>query len=301
MGGHSSHHHYETRYYESAESIRIREEKALEEKNRNEASKELPKFLGIVQNEFSTKLKGKIAKVKVKIEKELSNYSPSNLKSFLQNLTENEKLKDKLIADSEKESEKILQQSYNNTNHFNILLLGKTGVGGKSTLINGIFDFSENEGAKTGDGKPITQQFDEFTSDKRKGLRFIDSKGIEMGEHNINAVFNSAKELIEKKAIEGDPDKLIHCIWYCFKSSNLRFENVEKETVTLLMNQYDDNNLPILIVITQNYDDEATETMTKIITDEFRFLNREIKILPVITKEKILIKKIKICYRKRWN
>ena len=28
------------------------------------------------------------------------------------------------------------------------------------------------------------------------------------------------------------------------------------------MNQYDDNNLPIIIVITQNYDDEATETMT---------------------------------------
>jgi len=23
MGGHSSHHHYETRYYESAESVRI--------------------------------------------------------------------------------------------------------------------------------------------------------------------------------------------------------------------------------------------------------------------------------------
>ena len=59
------------------------------------------------------------------------------------------------------------------------------------------------------------------------------------------------------------------------------------------MNQYDDNNLPILIVITQNYDDEATETMTKIITDEFRFLNREIKILPVIAKEKTLIKKNK--------
>jgi hypothetical protein len=96
---------------------------------------------------------------------------------------------------------------------------------------------------------------------------------------------------LEKKAIEGDPDKLIHCIWYCFKSSNLRFEDAEKETVSLLMNQYDDNSLPIIIVITQNYDDQATETMTKIIKDEFQFLDRDITILPVIAKEKTLIKK----------
>ena len=114
-----------------------------------------------------------------------------------------------------------------------------------------------------------------------------------MGDHNINLVFNSAKELIEKKAREGDPDKLIHCIWYCFKSSNLRFEDIEKETVSLLMNQYDDNSLPIIIVITQNYDDESTETMIKFIKDEFRFLNREIIISPVIAKEKILVKKNK--------
>lgn len=31
------------------------------------------------------------------------------------------------------------------------------------------------------------------------------------------------------------------------------------------MNQYDDNNLPIIMVITQNYDDEATEIMTEFI------------------------------------
>jgi GTPase Era involved in 16S rRNA processing len=143
MGGHSSHHHhhYETRYIVSPKSKEIMEQNALEEKNRKEASEELPKILGIVQNEFSTKLNRKISKVKVKIEKELSNYSPSNLKIFIQNLVEDEKIEDKLIADSKKESEIILQHSYNNTNHFNILILGKTGVG-KSTLINGIFDFS---------------------------------------------------------------------------------------------------------------------------------------------------------------
>ena len=47
MGGHSSYHHYETRYYESAESIKIREQNALEEKNRKEFSEEFQKFLGI--------------------------------------------------------------------------------------------------------------------------------------------------------------------------------------------------------------------------------------------------------------
>ena len=292
-GGSSTHYVTEYVYTESEEPKRIREQKALEEKNRQKADEELaPKLLGIVHDFYSSKLKGKISKVKKKIEKELSKYSPKNLKAFLENLALNEKLKEILISDSKKESDKILNQTFNHSNHFNILLLGKTGVG-KSTLINGIFNFAENEGAKTGDGKPITQEFDEFTSETRKGLRFIDSKGIEMGEHNINAVFESSKELIEKKAREGDPDKLIHCIWYCFKSSNLRFEDVEKETMTLLMNQYDDNNLPIIIVITQNYDDEATEIMTKKIKEEFEFLNRDMTILPVIAKDKKIIKKNK--------
>ncbi len=71
--------------------------------------------------------------------------------------------------------------------HVVAVVLGKTGIG-KSTLINGIFGFNQNEGALEGVGKPITQKFEEFVSDKRKGLRLIDSKGIEMGEYNINSV-----------------------------------------------------------------------------------------------------------------
>ena len=82
-----------------------------------------------------------------------------------------------------------------------------------------------------------------------------------MGDNNINTVFNSVKHLIEEKAREGDPDKLIHCLWYCLKSDILRFEDIEKETISLLMNQYDDNNLPVIIVITQSFDDERTKKM----------------------------------------
>ena len=137
--------------------------------------------------------------------------------------------------------------------HFKVLVIGKTGVD-KSTLINGIFEFNEKDEAKTGNGKPITQEYGEYMSDKRKGLRIIDSKGIKMGDFNINEVFKVTKELIEEKAREGNRDKLIHCIWYCFKSSNLRFEDIEKSTLTLLMNQYDDNLS--IIVITQNFDNK---------------------------------------------
>ena len=280
----------ETVEVESYESKKIREKYENEERIRVAASEELPQFLDIIKKDFYTSLDNKILNMKEKIRIELSKYSSANLKIFLKKLVENENLKIKLIEYVKEESEKIFLIFNKNSTHFNILLLGKTGVG-KSTLINGTFDFPENDGAKTGIGEPITQEFGEYISDKRKGLRLIDSKGIEMGDHNINAVFNSSKILIEERARKGDPDKLIHCIWYCFKSSNLRFEEIEKETVSLLMNQYNDNNLPIIIVITQNFDDEATKQMIDYIKKEFHFLNKEMIIMPVVAKEKMQIKK----------
>ena len=59
------------------------------------------------------------------------------------------------------------------------------------------------------------------------------------------------------------------------------------------MNQYDDNNLPIIIVITQNYNENTTERMTALIKDEFKFLNREITIIPVVAKDNIIVYKKK--------
>ena len=274
-------------YYESEESKYYRRQKQIEEQNIKTASEELPNFLAIVKNDFFKTLDNKVLNIKENIEKALSNYTPDNLKILLQKIAENEKLNDKLIEYIKKESEKIMEKSFKNSNHFNTLLLGKTGVG-KSTLINGTFGFAKNEGAKTGIGEPITKEFGEYTSDKRKGLRLIDSQGIELEGHNIEVVFNSAKKLIEDRAREGDPDKLIHCIWYCFKSSGLRFENCEKEILTLLMNQYDDNNLPIIVVITQNFIEEDTVKMIDYLKKEFQFLNREIIIIPVVALKKNL-------------
>lgn len=114
-----------------------------------------------------------------------------------------------------------------------------------------------------------------------------------MDEYDIKEVFNQTKNLIEEKARKGDTDKLVHCIWYCFQCGNLRFEPSEKETLILLMNQYLDNSLPIIIVITQSFDEGPKEEMTEFIKKEFQFLKREMIIMPVVAKEKKIINKKK--------
>ena len=273
----------EYQYYESEESKYYKQQMRIEEQNRKTASEELPNFLAIVKKDFYRTLNDKVMNIKENIDKQLSDYSTDNLKILSQQICEKEKLMDKLIEYIKKSSELIMEKYFKNSKHFNVLLLGKTGVG-KSTLINGTLDLSENEKAKTGVGEPVTKEFDEYISDKRKGLRLIDSRGIELEGQNIKVVFDSSKKLIEDRAREGDPDKLIHCIWYCFKSSGLRFENCEKEILTLLMNQYDDNNLPIIIVITQNYIAEDTEVMIDYLKKDFQ--NREIIIMPVVAEKK---------------
>ena len=273
----------EYQYYESEESKYYKQQMRIEEQNRKTASEELPNFLDIVKKDFYRTLNDKVMNIKENIDKQLSDYSTDNLKILSQQICEKEKLMDKLIEYIKKSSQLIMEKYFKNSKHFNVLLLGKTGVG-KSTLINGTLDLSENEKAKTGVGEPVTKEFDEYTSDKRKGLRLVDSRGIELEGQNIKVVFDSSKKLIEDRAREGDPDKLIHCIWYCFKSSGLRFENCEKEILTLLMNQYDDNNLPIIIVITQNYIAEDTEVMIDYLKKDFQ--NREIIIMPVVAEKK---------------
>ena len=223
-------------------------------------------YLDIIKNDYLSKIKEKIVKPNNIIEKSLTKYSPSHLKTLFQNLIKKEKLKDILILESKNAIEKILASPYENFCHFNILLLGKSG-------------------AKTEFWNPIRGGFKEFISDKRKCLRLIDSNGFEL--QYIDKYFNSIEEFIEKRVIDRDPDKLIHCIWYCIESRSLRFHDIEEEILTRLMNQYDENKLPIIIVLTQNYDSEAAEIMTKIIKKEFKGLKRDISILPVIAREYI--------------
>lgn len=81
---------------------------------------------------------------------------------------------------------------------------------------------------------------------------------------------------------------MIHCIWYCVTGD--RFEDCEKKLLKELMNTYEDNILPIIIVYTKTFDDKVT----KIMIEEIRKIvqQRNIDIIPILAKDyQIQIKK----------
>ncbi|MCW0185704.1 50S ribosome-binding GTPase [Campylobacter lari] len=66
-------------------------------------------------------------------------------------------------------------------NKLNLFIIGKTGVG-KSTLINTVFG---KDVAKTGSGKPVTQEIKSYTKDN---LTIYDTKGLELKGNEIEEI-----------------------------------------------------------------------------------------------------------------
>ena len=222
-------------------------------------------------------------------EEVLSKYNEelliSTLKSLFQELNISNTIKTQLEKDLDTNefSEKL--------NHFNILILGRAGIG-KTTLINSILEFEgtpnellTGEGTSKTMGPPVG-----YVSDTVKGLRLWDSQGIDKEKYNISKVVEDVKNLINQASLNNDPDKFIHCIWYCISGN--RFEKSESESISELMSIYDDDTLPIIIVYTEAYSEQSTEDVCVEVKDVLGNLMankekiKEINIMPVVAKDK---------------
>ena len=149
------------------------------------------------------------------------------------------------------------------TKNFNVLLVGNTNVG-KSTLINEFLKLEEGKKAKESDGGP-TDTID-FTSYKGENSNNIytlyDTNGITNDGNNCikNKIANTIKE-IDSRISSENPNKLIHCIWYCMTGSNI--QPSDRNFIKELLNIYTTYSIPIIFVHTQTYSNNQSETCKK--------------------------------------
>lgn len=127
--------------------------------------------------------------------------------------------------------------------HVNIIIAGKTGVG-KSTLINAAF---RDNLAETGMGTPITQHTKLIERDDMP-LRIYDTVGLELTETTKQETIKNIHEIIQHNLDRADPDKFIHCMWYCVQANSDRLEQSEQDLIIDIAKK-----IPVILVITKAY------------------------------------------------
>ena len=168
-------------------------------------------------------------------------------------------------------------QNITKTNHFNIVLLGREGVG-KSTLLNSVLKLEGENMAKTGEGDSITLEIKKYSNPdpKMDFLRIYDTQGIGIKEENsVKKIFSDVSKLINEQIFKEDsnPDDLIHCIWFCF---NGRFGDLEMEILKNLPQTYSDKTLPVIIVHTKTFSQSEAKKRIKKIIDTYKIPNQNI-------------------------
>lgn len=121
----------------------------------------------------------------------------------------------------------------------NILIAGATGVG-KSSLINYIFG---EKMAEVGTGKPVTQKIDVYESETTD-VRIFDSKGYELGDEGDKDFYDNVVNLA---TTTGNPQDVIHIIWYCIASSGGRVQDYDLKAIEA----FSKSQVPVAVVFTK--------------------------------------------------
>ena len=232
---------FKSREIAKEKEIKEKEEKANENYT-NLTNNFMIEYLNEIKKEFNDK---KNSFCKEKIEK----YNSQKIQKLIQDISNSEEIENNCKLQLKQIIQNLSKNSKNLVEHLNILLIGPSGVG-KSTLINNILNLSEKAKAPTSSNECCTKEIKEYTSNIYPFFRLYDSRGIEKDEkYDIKKMKKEIIDFVNKKELTNDPDKYIHCIWYCMTGK--RLEGIEKDCLIELSNLYDYSNLPIIVVYTQ--------------------------------------------------
>lgn len=143
-----------------------------------------------------------------------------------------------------------------NNEKVNIIVAGKTGVG-KSSLINYIFG---EEVAEIGNGKPVTQEIEEYVM-KKDNITLFDTKGIEAADYEDT--LSNIKKFLEKKHNSVEENDHIHIAWLCISEAGGRIEEADKELLKILI----DTGIPAIGVFTKMTPVKNSEFVNKVIEE----------------------------------
>ena len=207
----------------------------------------------------------------------------------------------KLTGELKNQAEKLLKTQEGN--HYNILILGRSGVG-KSTLINVVLNLKGKDAAKENAVKPETgaennspaPNLQETGLVEKKKTKFVpleygseqsslillDSRGIELSKnYSIDVAAEDIKEFIEERnGLNSNPDKFIHCVWYLV--SGKRFEDGEGKYVQSLKTLYTNFGLPIIFVYTQAINEDDGDLICERIKE---FMGEDINFIQIIARD----------------
>ncbi len=138
-----------------------------------------------------------------------------------------------------------LEEAYEERGHANVLIAGRTGVG-KSTLINSIF---QGNLAKTGQGRPVTENTREFTKEGIP-LSVFDTRGLEMAD--FSGTLGSLEKFVSDRHSEPDEKRHIHVAWVCVAEDSRRVEDAETE-LTAMLSKF----VPVIGVTTKSRADQG--------------------------------------------